>query len=139
MRSILLDAGPQIALFAADDQYHHHYDKLISELSAIGLRLLTTWPCVVEASYLLGVPQRYELLRWIELGGVVVYPFSPHNLADIVGWMKNYSEAGKREMDFADATLYWVASETGVREIMTIDVRDFSRYRLPDGQPFSIL
>ena len=42
-------------------------------------------------------------------------------------------------MDFADATLYWVASETGVREIMTTDVRDFSRYRLPDGQFFSIL
>jgi len=139
VRSILLDAGPQIALFAVDDRHHSHYDKLISELSITGLRLLTTWPCVVEASYLLGVPQRYELLRWIELGGVVVYPFNPHNLADIICWMETYTEAGKREMDFADATLYWLASETGVREIMTMDIRDFSRYRLPDGQPFRIL
>ena len=139
MRSILLDAGPQIALFAVDDRHHHHYDTLITELSATGLRLLTTWPCVVEASYLLGVPQRYELLRWIELGGVVVYPFSPHHLADIIDAMVQYTEAGKREMDLADATLYWVASETGVREIMTVDVRDFSRYRLPDGQSFQIL
>jgi predicted nucleic acid-binding protein len=139
VRSILLDAGPQIALFAVDDKYHHHYDNLLSELSASGLRLITTWPCIVEASYLLGVPQRYELLRWIELGGVLVYPFSPHHLADMVGWMENYTEIGKREMDLADASLYWVASETGVREIMTLDVRDFSRYRLPDGQAFSIL
>ncbi len=139
MRSVLLDAGPQIALFAVDDQYHTHYDKLISELSTTGLRLLTTWPCVVEASYLLGVPQRYELLRWIELGGVVVYPFNPHNLADIGGWMENHTEVSKREMDFADATLYWVANETGVREIMTTDVRDFSRYRLPDDKTFNIL
>ena len=36
-------------------------------------------------------------------------------------------------------TLYWTAYKTGIREIMTIDVRDFSRYRLPDGQSFSIL
>ena len=139
MRSILIDAGPQIALFAVDDNHYQHYDNLISELSSSGLRLLTTWPCVVEASHLLGIPQRYELLRWIELGGVVVYPFEPHHLTDIVGWMKKYTETGKHEMDLADATLYWLANETGVREIMTVDVRDFSRYRLPDGQSFSIL
>ncbi|MEZ5582126.1 MAG: hypothetical protein R3F37_04470 [Candidatus Competibacteraceae bacterium] len=70
MRSILLDAGPQIVLFAVDDRHHQHYDKLIAELSATGLRLLTTWPCIVEASYLLDVPQRYELLQWVGLGGI---------------------------------------------------------------------
>lgn len=139
MRSILLDAGPQIALFAVDDKHHDHYDQLILELSVNGLRLITTWPCVVEATYLLGIPQRYELLRWIELGGIVVYPFDPHHLGDIAGWMETYTEAGKREMDLADASLYWLASETGIQEIMTVDVRDFSRYRLPDGRAFSIL
>lgn len=52
--------------------------------------------------------------------------------------MKGYTEDGKREMDLADATLYWLATETGIREIMTTDLRDFSRYRLPDGQGFVI-
>jgi hypothetical protein len=33
-----------------------------------------TWPCIEEASYLLEIPQRFEMLRWIELGGVTVYP-----------------------------------------------------------------
>jgi predicted nucleic acid-binding protein len=46
---------------------------------------------------------------------------------------------GKREMDLADATLCWLATETGVCEIMTTDVRDFFRYRLPYGKSFSIL
>jgi hypothetical protein len=139
VRSILIDAGPLIALFAVDDKHHDHYDQLISEFSATGLRVVTTWPCVVEASYLLGMPQRFELLRWIELGGVVVYPFTPHDLGDIVDWMQTYSAGKRREMDLADATLYWIANETGIREIMTTDVRDFSRYRLPDGQSFTIL
>jgi len=42
-------------------------------------------------------------------------------------------------MDLADASLYWLAVETGIREIMTVDVADFSRYRLPDGAGFTLL
>ena len=85
MRTVLIDAGPLIALFAVDDKHHRRYDPLVSELSAQGLRLLTTWPCVVEASYLLGIPQRFELLRWIELGGVQLYPFEAFHLGDMAG------------------------------------------------------
>lgn len=139
MRSALLDAGPLIALFAPDDRHHGHYRALLRELSPAGLRLLTTWPCIVEASYLLECPQRFEMLRWIELGAALVYPFEPYHLGDLVKWMTQYTEVGKREMDLADASLYWLALESGVREIMTVDVADFSRYRLPDGSPFVLL
>ena len=129
MRSILIDAGPLIALFAVDDKHHDHYDQLISEISATGLRVVTTWPCIVEASYLLGIPQRFELLQWIELGGVVVYPFSPHHLADMAAWMKTYSADNKREMDLADATLVAIAEARHLRRIFTLD-EDFTIYRL---------
>ena len=138
MQSILVDAGPLIALFSVDDKHHQHYDDLVKELSPHGLRLLTTWPCVVEASYLLNPPNRYELLEWIELGGITVIPFSTDNLGSVVDSMKSYTESGKREMDFADATLYWLATDTGIKDIMTVDERDFSRYRLPDGDYFVI-
>ena len=139
MRSCLIDSGPLIALFAVDDHHHARFDALVKELSAGGLRLITTWPCIVEASYLLEMPQRFEMLKWIELGGATVYPFEPANLGDIVRWMRRYSEAGKREMDLADASLYWLAAETGVTEILTVDVSDFSRYRLPRGKALTLL
>ena len=139
MRNILLDAGPIIALFAVDDKHHQRYDKLVSKLSSEGLRLLTTWPCVVEASYLLGFPQRFEMLRWIELGGAVVYPFEPRHLGDIVSWMRRYTTSGKREMDLADASLYWLSVETGTTDIMTTDIHDFSRYRLPNRKQFALM
>ncbi|MGH8598289.1 MAG: hypothetical protein ACREXT_16680 [Gammaproteobacteria bacterium] len=42
-------------------------------------------------------------------------------------------------MDLADASLYWLAIETTVTDIITIDVADFSRYRLPDGASFTLL
>ena len=53
--------------------------------------------------------------------------------------MERYTEQGKRQMDLADATLYWLAVETGVTDILTVDVSDFRRYRLPDGDPFNLL
>jgi predicted nucleic acid-binding protein len=138
VRSVLLDAGPQVALFASDDRHHKRFDALLAELAPAGLRLMTTWPCVVESAYLLDARQRFELLQWIELGGVQVYPFDAHHLADMVTWMRRYTDR-KREMDFADASLYWLACETGIIEILTVDDADFNRYRLPDGGRFSVL
>ncbi len=139
MRNCLIDSGPLIALFAIDDDHHTRFDTLVKELSVGGLRLISTWPCIVEASYLLDMPHRFEMLRWVELGGVAVYPFEAAHLADFVRWMRRYSEAHKREMDLADASLYWLAAETGVAEILTVDVTDFSRYRLPGGKSFTLL
>ena len=138
MRSVLLDTGPQIALFASDDNHHARFYNLITELGEEGLRLMTTWPCVVETSHLLDRPQRFEYLEWLEGGGALVYPFTTDDLAAIVPWMRRYSDA-KREMDLADASLYWLATDTGVTEIMTVDVADFRRYRLPDGGYFELL
>ena len=139
MRSVLIDSGPLIALFAVDDKHHQRFDRLITNLSKAALRLITTWPCIVESAYLLDAPQRFEMLHWIELGGAQVCPFEPYHLGDMLAWMERYTESNKREMDLADASLYWLAAETGIVEILTIDHNDFERYRLPDGQAFVLL
>lgn len=57
-----------IALFAVDDKHHSRFDELVRRMAPEGLRLLTTWPCVVEAAYLLDFPPCFEMLRWIEMG-----------------------------------------------------------------------
>jgi predicted nucleic acid-binding protein len=139
VQNVLIDAGPLVALFAVDDRHHARVDAQVAALAETGLRLLSTWPCIVEAAYLLDPPHRYEMLRWIELGGVQIYPFEPHHLGDMIDRMQRYTEPGKREMDLADASLYWLASETGIADILTIDLADFSRYRLPDGVAFNVL
>lgn len=139
MRNVLIDSGPLIALFATDDRHHQHFDALLDQGTRAGLRLITTWPCVVEAGHLLDAPLAFELLEWVERGGVQVFPFDAVHLGPMVGWMRRYGERHKRQMDLADASLLWVALETGVREIMTIDLNDFARYRLPDGSALAIL
>ena len=139
MQNVLIDAGPLIALFAVDDAHHARYGRLVTKLAVGGLRLVTTWPCVTEASYLLDAPLRFELLEWIERGGAQVFPFDASHLAVMLPWMRRYTERYKRDMDLADASLLWLAQETGMREIMTIDVKDFARYRLPDGEALVLL
>jgi predicted nucleic acid-binding protein len=94
---------------------------------------------VVEASYILEAPWRFELLEWVEQGGVQVFPFDASHLAVMLPWMRRYTEKYKRDMDLADASLLWLGHETGMREIMTIDVKDFSRYRMPGGEALTIL
>lgn len=135
----LVDTSALVAAFGANQKHSKHYLELLKRAEDEAWSLATTWPCVVEAGHLLDVPQRYSMLRWVAAGGVVVFPIEQGTLEDMVRLMLRYTELPRTEMDLADATLVWLAEDTGVLRVMTLDVRDFSRYRLADGRKFEIL
>ena len=137
MSALLIDAGPLVALFNRKDIAHMHYTDVVQN-NYKPLRLQTTWPCIVEACHFLKAPERMEMLQWIGDGAVQVFPFDTHHILDMLPWMLQYTDS-RVEMDFADASLYWLAHESGVKHIMTMDVRDFSRYRLPNGGAFELV
>ena len=101
--------------------------------------LATRWFCIGEASHLLGVSPRYACLRWVAAAGATVYPFDQEALETMVEWMRRYTEMPRRQMDLADVSLVWLAHDTGVVRVMTTYIRNFSRYRLPDGRAFETL
>ena len=132
--STLLDSGALIALFDPSAEEHQHFR---AELCVAGM-LLTTWPCVTEALHILPrVKMKTALMRWIGAGAVSVHEFHATDLPPMADWIEQYSE--RREMDFADASLVWLANRSGSRRIMTTDVRDFSRYRLAGSKAFEII
>jgi uncharacterized protein len=135
MNVALIDAGPMISLFDKQSVAHEHYSRELSQ----GWLLTTTWACVVEASHFLNPLNTQRFLNWIANGAVTVYPFDVSHLSDMAKLMQTYTEWPRTEMDLADATLVWLAVETQTNRIMTLDVRDFSRYRLPNGQAFEII
>ena len=139
MASALLDASVMVAVFGPREPQSDRYCDLLALAALEHWSLSTTWPCVVEASYLVAPPQRFALLSWIGKGGVMVFPFEQSALIDFVPLMQRYTQRPRTEMDLADASLLELAVQTGVTTIMTLDVRDFSRYRLPDGRAFEIL
>ena len=75
-------------------------------------------------------------------GGATVYPFDLEALKTMVEWMRRYTQMPRRQMDLADVSLVWLvwlAHDIGVVRIMTTDLHDFSRYRLPNGRAFETL
>ena len=135
----LVDAGPMVAAFGLHQKRALHYQAMFKRASDEQWSLATTWPCIVEASLLLSPPQNMVMLQWVAAGGVSVFPFDQEALAPMVDLMRRYTDAPRTQMDLADASLVWLAADTGVTQIMTLDQRDFSRYRLPDGRAFEIL
>ena len=130
----LIDSGPIIALFNADDQYFS-----ISRDSLKNYRgnLITTWPVITEAIYMLSfsIAAQSALLEWIERGGISVENLIPEDLKYIKSRMKKYSDL---PMDLADASLMCLAERLSVTAIFSID-SDFSIYRTLQGKQLNNL
>lgn len=131
MLRVLADAGPLVALFDPDDRDH---DLVVRFLSGFSGELGTTWPVVTEVTHLLdfSVNKQAEFLEWVERGGVAVADIGTNELEQIVALMKKYSDA---PMDFADATLVFLADRTNTPQIMTLD-KDFRVYRFRGRKAF---
>ncbi len=128
MRSILVDAGPLIAILDRSDKHHRQIKRFLEEFRG---RMLTTWPVLAEACHFLPERTQIRFLRWAAAGGLSMVELHETALSEIADWKEKYRDL---PMDLADASLLWVAEQTGITDILTIDLRDFSAYRLPNGK-----
>ncbi len=116
MQSILVDAGPLIALFRRRDAYH---SRALSFIKNYKGRLLTTWPVITEVIHELNRPDVQEkFLLWIERGGLQVVDLGEGSITSLIGLIKKYADL---PMDLADATLMLYAEKAGIREVVSID------------------
>ncbi|MFH1879108.1 MAG: PIN domain-containing protein [Candidatus Omnitrophota bacterium] len=127
----VVDAGPLIALFDKSDKYHDLVKKKLLEYrSKKNGKLITTWPIVSEASYMLAehvhMEAELDLFEWIIGGGLDIFDFRKEHLPEVVELQRKYSDV---PMDFADATLVIVSQDMGINEVFTVD-SDFLIYRL---------
>jgi uncharacterized protein len=128
-----MDAGPMVALLSLRDRHHR---ACRTALRAVREELVTVWPAVVEAMYLLRSAENQDLLceMLMEESPRVL----PLDLADMAAMRRLIQKYGDRPMDLADAALVHVAEREGIRKVFTIDRTDFSVYRV-GGKPFSII
>jgi len=124
MRSILVDAGPIIALFDKDDKYHHLIVDFLKEYKG---NLVTCWPVITEASHLLSfnVNVQIDFLEWLRREAVTIINLESEHINRIIQLYKKYSDV---PMDLADSSLIVIAELTGIRDIITID-SDYYIYR----------
>lgn len=125
MNVVLMDASPLIALLHRDDIHHA---RCVEALQKIRSPLVTVWPVLTEAMYLLNFswPAQQALWEWIETGVLGILPLGKEDAPRMKELMKKYRDL---PMDFADAALVRVAEREQIRMIFTLDHRDFQLYR----------
>ncbi|MBW3566142.1 MAG: PIN domain-containing protein [Acidobacteria bacterium] len=132
---ILLDAGPMIAILHRDDSHH---DACVKVLRGLSEPMLTVWPAVTEAMYLLGFSTDAQQRLWEFLGSdaIAIAELDKADFPRMRELMDKYSDL---PMDLADAALVRVAERERLGKIFTIDRRDFEIYRPADMRRFRIL
>ncbi len=132
MASGLLDTGPLVALFRRNDVHHA---RSVAWFKAHRGPLLTTQAVITEAWHLVAESARLPLVRFI-VAACEVCEFDANGQARLVVALERYADL---PMDYADATLVVLAELQKVRAIATIDVNDFTAYRLSTGKALRLV
>ncbi len=135
MPAVLVDTGPLVAVLDRSDPDHA---KCVETLQSIDERLITVWPVITEAMYLLRSFQTAQdaLLEMVESNVVEVLTFETGDISRVRELIRKYRDL---PMDFADAALVRVAEREKINRIFTLDRRDFQIYRPSRLGRFAIL
>ncbi len=133
MQNIVVDAGPLIALFRRRDRHHLRVKRFLAASSA---RLVTTLPVVTEVCHFLNAQGKLAFLTWVRRGGLAIQAVGADDFEQIGAIMERYED---RDIDFADASLIWLADRLNSTAVLTVDRRDFEVYRLSNGKAFQII
>ena len=126
LNTVLIDAGPIIALFDKDDKYHKNIINFIKDKK---YKFITTTAVLTEVSFMLNfnVDVQISFFEWVMREGVILHEVAQRDIARIIELTKKYKDI---PMDFADATLIIAAEQRGIKKIISLD-SDFYIYRLP--------
>jgi uncharacterized protein len=135
VRAVLVDAGPLVALLKRSDDHH---EEIVKILKGIRDPLVSVWPAIAEAMYLLSSSWQEQKALWeiLETGAVRLLHLGEADLPAMKNLMEKYRDL---PMDMADAALVHVAEREDIRRVLTLDHRDFSVYRLSRKGRFTLL
>lgn len=130
----LIDTGPIIALLDTDDRWHALCATSIRQLR---LPLLTSEAVLTETFHLIRPGRREMENAWafIRSGAVSIAQIEDSELPEIHNLMSRYSD---HPMDFADATLVYLANRERLSTVFTVD-SDFRTYRIGGRSHFRIV
>ena len=128
MQRVIVDAGPLIGWFDANDDYHATVRNFFRDWRG---EFVSTWPVLAEVCHML--PDRLvpNFLRWVGRGGLTVIDVPASSLDGIADRIDKYADL---PMDLTDASLIWLAESLGLLDIVTIDKEDFGIYRTSRGK-----
>jgi predicted nucleic acid-binding protein len=132
---VLIDTGPIVAVLSEADQHHQ---RCTEQLAGLRPPLLTCWPVVTEAQWLLRRDARAVegLFRAFESGLLALLPVDEGAMPWLAAFLRRYPAI---EPDLADSTLVYLAEREGIDTVFTLDQRDFSVYRYSRNRRLKII
>jgi predicted nucleic acid-binding protein len=133
--SVLVDAGPLVALIDRSDTHHQACKRVLERLRE---PLVTVWPAFTEAMYLLSFSWKAQSALWelVSSSAFSLVSLGPDDYPRIRELMEKYSDL---PMELADAALVTVAERERLHRIFTLDRRDFGVYRPKRLRRFTII
>jgi uncharacterized protein len=135
MTAVLVDTGPLVAVLEKRDQHHALCVEILKSLRP---PLVTCWPVITEAAYLLRhSPLALQgLFRMLEQEFLKLAPLD----SAAAPWIAQFFQQSEdQEPQLADAALVYVAERDELDTVFTLDRRHFSVFRLDGQRPFSHL
>jgi predicted nucleic acid-binding protein len=125
LHRVLVDTGPLVAIFSRRDQHH---EACVAELHRIRPPLLTCWPVLTEAAWLLRryPSQLQQLLSSLNQSFLSLLPLDADAAPELARFLARYGKIGAQS---ADAALVHLAEREGISRVFTLDRRDFTVYR----------
>jgi predicted nucleic acid-binding protein len=132
---VLVDTGPIVAILLESDEHH---DACVEQLRHIRGPLLTCWPVITEAAWLLrAYPQAIrKLLSSFHGRPFELVALGEADLPGIAAVLAKYPGLG---IQLADAALLHLANREGIETIFTLDRRDFGVLRLAHGKKLRVI
>jgi uncharacterized protein len=123
---ILIDTGPIVAILSGRD---HAHDACVEALKTLSPPLLTTWPVITEAQYLLRNSEKAVAALFDGIKGNLwrIVDLDEDAAVWIAAFLKKYHNIGAQ---LADASLVYLAEKKDISTIFTLNQRDFMVYRL---------
>jgi predicted nucleic acid-binding protein len=99
VHGVLVDAGPLVAVIDMGDAHH---DECVAALESFRDPLVTVWPALTEALYLLGESWRGQQALWsrLETGALALAPLDAGDAPRMRELMEKYRDLS---VDLADA------------------------------------
>lgn len=133
--SALIDTGAILALLDRSDRWHAACAGAFRQLR---LPLLTSEAVLTELFHLVGDARAQMEAAWkfVRSGALEVGTIEDGELGNVRTLMSRYWD---RPMDFADATLVYLAKRESLSVILTVDHADFATYRIEGRRQFRVL
>lgn len=130
---VIVDTGFLIALHDRSDK-HHQAAKLW--LNGFKGKLISVQNVLTETSFFLSTEHTAILMDQIAAGWIELSDPDPVAYRRIALLFRKFAD---QDPDLTDIALIWLAEAVDIHSILTVDINDFSTYRINGRAKFNLL